>query len=178
MTCIVGLETEDSVIIGADSAAVGGLDIISSKLEKVFRRGDFLIGYTTSFRMGQLLQYKLDVEPQKVKQTDLEYLSTTFIDAVRKCLKDGGYAEVKNEKEDGGTFLIGYNKKLYVVYDDFQVNQPRNKTWAVGCGHAYALGSIFSNKYLSPKGRIKEALSAAEKFSAGVQGPFIIKEMK
>ena len=142
MTCIVGLETNKGVMIGADSASVGGLDIEATRLKKVFRRGEFIIGYTTSFRMGQLLQYKLSVEKQKKKQKDLEYLATTFIDAVRECLKVGGFRKVENEQEEGGNFLVGYKDKLYTVWGDFQVNSSTNGFNVVGCGYAYALGNL------------------------------------
>ena len=59
MTCIVGLETPNGIMMGCDSAAVGGGNIFTTRLKKVFKRGKFLIGYSTSFRMGQVIQYKL-----------------------------------------------------------------------------------------------------------------------
>ena len=59
MTCIVGVVDNGKVYMGGDSAGVGGLCIETRKQPKVFRNGDFLIGYTDSFRMGQLLQYKM-----------------------------------------------------------------------------------------------------------------------
>ena len=32
--------------------------------KKVFHNGEFIMGFTDSFRMGQLLQYKLQIPPQ------------------------------------------------------------------------------------------------------------------
>lgn len=175
MTCIVGLETKNGVVIGGDSAAVNGWgDIHASRLKKVFKRGEFLIGYTTSFRMGQLIQYKLSIEQQKNEQSDLEYLATTFIDAVRDCLKDGGFRKVENDQEEGGQFLVGYKSKLYRVDEDFQVNSSTDGYMAVGCGARFALGSVWSNENLSPKNKVKQALKAAEYFSNGVCGPYHI----
>lgn len=172
LTCIVGLETETGIIIGGDSAAANGWDIHASRLKKVFKQGEFLIGYTSSFRMGQLLQYKLSVEQQKNEQSDLEYLATTFIDAVRECLKEGGFRTVENEQESGGQFLVGYKGKLYAVDSDFQVNSSVDGFMAVGCGASFALGSMWSNQNLSPKKRVKKALKAAGHFSNGVCGPY------
>lgn len=37
MTCIVGIETKNGVIIGGDSASSGGYDITSTRLKKVFK---------------------------------------------------------------------------------------------------------------------------------------------
>jgi len=177
MTCIVGLETEQGVIIGADSAAAADWDIMATRLRKVFRRGDFLIGYSSSFRMGQLLQYKLEVSPQTEEQEDLEFLATTFIDAVRTCLKDGGYAKIENLVEEGGWFLVGYRGKLYIVEPSFQVNTSRDGYHAIGCGKNYALGNLFDSTDLEPQVRVRQALKAAAHFSNGVCGPFNILQL-
>ena len=84
MTCVVGLVHQNKVYIGADSAAVHSWTRRQTSLAKVFRRGPFLIGYTTSFRMGQLLQHELTV-PKQQGDDDVHYLVTQFIEAVRSC---------------------------------------------------------------------------------------------
>lgn len=179
MTCIVGLETPDGVWMGGDSAAAEGWNIYTSRLLKVFRRGQFLIGYTTSFRMGQLLQYRLSVEPQARGQTDLEYMATTFVDAVRDCLKSGGFAKVENEQWEGGQFLVGYRTELYIVDSDFQVNSSDDTYTAIGCGANVALGALWTgmwfNERLDPEQRIKKALEAAGHFSNGVREPYFVE---
>ena len=62
MTCIIGLEHEGSVFIGADSAVGTYYTIQRVRTPKVFQRSQFLIGSSGSVRMGQLLQYSLEVE--------------------------------------------------------------------------------------------------------------------
>lgn len=179
MTCIVGLETENGVMIGSDSAAVtDGWGINASCLKKVFGHGEFLIGYTSSFRMGQLLQYKLSIKPQTNKQSNLEYLATMFIDSVRKCLKEGGFSKVENEQEEGGQFLVGYRKKLYRVDADFQVNSHIDSYMAIGCGACFALGSLWTSKDLPPEKRVRQALEAAGHFSSGVCEPYYISQIE
>lgn len=175
MTCIIGLETGKGVIIGFDSASVNGWNIRATRLKKVFERDEFLIGYTSSFRMGQLLQYKLVVGPQEYAQSDLEYLATVFVDAVRKCLKEGGFRKVEDEQEEGGQFLVSYRGRLYMVDSDFQVNTSLDGYMAVGCGANFALGSMWSSGDLPPKKRVKQALRAAGHFSNGVCGPYHIR---
>jgi len=174
MTCIVGLELNNEVWIGGDSAASNGWRIHATRLKKVFKHGRFLIGYTTSFRMGQLLQYSLTIDSQKKTQDSLEYMVTTFIDGVRKCLKDGGFAKVENGVEEGGGFLVGYRGRLYTVDIDFQVNMSRDGFGAVGCGADFALGNLLETKTLNPKKRLKRALKAAGHFSTGVCGPYYV----
>jgi 20S proteasome alpha/beta subunit len=60
MTCIIGLEAGDDVYVGGDSESANGWDIKVSRLRKVFRVGDFLIGYTGFRRSAQLIEYFLD----------------------------------------------------------------------------------------------------------------------
>ncbi len=55
MTCIVGLEHNNSVYIGGDSlGSTSGVTIVRQD-KKVFHNGETLIGFTSSYRMGQLV---------------------------------------------------------------------------------------------------------------------------
>ena len=175
MTCIVGLETETGVIIGGDSAAVGGLDIRTRTDPKVFTNGPFLIGFTSSFRMGQLLRFRLHPAKQDPDIDDYEYMATVFIDAVRECLGDYGAKEVNNSVDSGGAFLVGYRGRLYEIDSDFQVGTYADGFSAVGCGTDFALGALAVNEGKKPHARVQQALEVAERFSAGVCGPFVIE---
>ena len=88
MTAIVGLVKSGSVYIGGDSAGVCGTSLTVRADAKVFRKKRYVFGFTTSFRMGQLIRYSLAL-PKPVGNLDA-FMSTTFIDAVRDCLKAGG----------------------------------------------------------------------------------------
>lgn len=176
MTCIVGIEENGIVYIGGDSAGVGGLDLSVRSDEKVFKNGECLFGFTSSFRMGQLLRFSFSVPSRAENTDDYKFLVTTFIDAVRQCLKTGGYASTESGTERGGTFLLGYRGKLYKVDSDYQVGRSQNGFEACGCGAQVAQGSLFESTGKPPKDRIERALQAAERFSAGVRGPFTILE--
>lgn len=177
MTCIVGLIDNGNVYVGGDSAGVAGYGLTVRADEKVFINGEFIMGFTSSFRMGQLLRYSLK-PPKYHPDVDItEYMVTDFIDAVRKCLTDGGYAEKKNEQEKAGTFLVGFMGKLFKIDSDYQVGVPSLPFDACGCGEDIALGSMYSNSSLDPIERITQALEAAEQFSAGVRRPFVIKQV-
>lgn len=174
MTAIVGLVDKGNVYIGGDSAGVSGLSITIRNDEKVFHNGPFIMGFTTSFRMGQLLHYKFDPPKQTTSQNDMTYMVTDFIDAVKKCFKDNEYGK----PDQGGTFLVGYNSNLYSIDSDFQVGLNAVGYDAVGCGSEIALGSMFSSVGKKPEERIKLALEAASKFNAGVAPPFrIVKQI-
>lgn len=177
MTCIVGLVDNGKVYIGGDSAGVvvSRLDIISRKDKKVFRVNDVIMGFTTSFRMGQLLQYNFR-PPKRHPDDDLmKYMVVEFINEIRRIFKDGGFATKDQEAEIGGNFLVGIEGRLFEIGGDYQVGESNDKIAACGCGYAYALGSLYSTTNSPPHERIIEALSAATKFSAGVQDPFNVE---
>ena len=165
MTCIVGLVDDGDVYIGGDSAD-----------EKVFGNGPFIMGFTSSFRMGQLLRYKFSAPDQTVHQGDMEYMVTSFIDAARQCFANNGFGD--KDASTGGTFLVGFNGKLYTVESDFQVGIPAPGYDAVGCGADLALGAMYATQGLPPEERINTALLAASTFSAGVAPPFTILRLE
>ena len=175
MTCIVGLVHEGHVYIGADSAGIDGLSLTVRADEKVFSNGEFLMGFCGSFRMGQLLRYSLKPPRRYEAEPVNKYLVVDFVDEVRKCLKDGGYASKKDETESGGCFLLGYQGQLFQVEGDYQVGHTELPFDAIGCGQDIARGALYATQGLDiPKERVLQALQAAERFSAGVRGPFHI----
>jgi len=178
MTCIAALVEGDTVYIGGDSAGVAGLSISIRSDEKVFQNGPFIMGFTSSFRMGQLLRFKFDPPKQTVHQDDYEYMVTDFVDAVRHCFSHNGFGD--KDATVGGTFLVGYKGKLYTIENDHQVGIPSVPYDAVGCGADLALGSLYSTQgsKLTPEQRIALALEAASTFSAGVAPPFLIMKQE
>lgn len=180
MTCIVaGIEKDKSIVMGCDSAA-GTLPQSVRLDSKIFIRCGFLIGFTDSFRMGQLLRYTLAVDQPPVAADLHGYMATHFIDSVRKCLKDGGWAERDKEKESGGTFLVGVSGRLFCVYSDYQVEENADEYNACGCGADTASGAMFATRGLrmSMRARVKLALKAAANHSGGVSPPFRVLTLR
>lgn len=176
MTCIVGIAQDNVVTIGGDSAGVGGYSIQLRADTKVFRTANYVMGFTTSFRMGQLLRYgELPPAPTAEESWDLDrFMATTFVDAVRKTLSSGGFLKTNSGVEEGGTFLVGVRGALYEVHGDFQVARTLDGYGAVGCGEDLALGALHATAGtdLTARERVETALLAAEHHSAGVAGPF------
>lgn len=177
MTCIIGLAHEGKVYIGGDSMASDGYSKHATALRKVFRVGEFLIGYTSSFRMGQILQYHLDVRHQQDGETDERYMVVAFIEAVRKFLKDMGYSRIDSNQEEGGTFLVGYRGRIYEVACDFQVNHYISGIAACGAGQDYALGAMIALDNLPPIERIQKALHISAQLSCAVHEPFYVETL-
>ena len=79
MTCIVGLVMPDGIYVGGDSAGVGGYSLTVRADEKVFINSGFIFGFTSSFRMGQILRFGF-APPKLHADIDLyEYMVTTFV---------------------------------------------------------------------------------------------------
>lgn len=176
MTAIVGVQHEGRVYIGGDSAGVAGYAITVRSDVKVFRNGPYVMGFTTSFRMGQLLRYSF-APPKPTGDLDA-FMVTTFVDSARDCLREGGWLTRESEQESGGSFLVGAAGRLFQIDPDFQVGHSSDDYLAVGCGSDIALGSLHTTQGLKPKARIHLALDAASHHSAGVCPPYTIEVAK
>ncbi|WP_406420890.1 hypothetical protein [Streptomyces sp. NBC_00842] len=173
MTVIAGLVHKGRVHLGGDSAGVSGYQLTIRQDRKVFRNGPYVMGFTNSFRMGQLLQHAFQA-PHPTGSLD-RFMVTTFVDALRTCLKEGGYARKDSEQEYAGTFLVGIHGRLFIVDSDYQVGEPADGYAAVGCGDELALGALHATAHIDmrPRQRLTAALAAAGHHSAGVAGPYV-----
>lgn len=193
MTCIIGLVEDGDIYMGSDTAAVCGWEVRTTTEPKVFTHQVYrltgaaldnsyekmLIGFTTSFRMGQLLQYKLLLSSHPDHMTDMAYLVSLFTEDVRTCLKTGGMAEIDKNVEKGGVFLIGYHNHLYVMESDYQILPVADHMDAIGNGREYALGAMLALKEtMAPAARIDASLRIAERFCGAVRNPFTLHTMK
>ncbi len=175
MTCIVGLIHDGKVYIGGDSAGVADYSLTIRADPKVFRNGEFIFGFTSSFRMGQLLAHALRPPRRNPADDIYAFMVTDFINAVRDCLKAGGFNTRVSEADVGGDFLVGYAGRLFYVGQDYQVGESQDGLLAVGCGDQIALGALMATPDMPPEKRINNALTIAERLSAGVRGPFKIE---
>lgn len=177
MTCIVGLVADGRVLIGGDSAGSDGWAVRVRADSKVFRVGPYVLGFTTSFRMGQLLRYQLTVNPPDSWDVD-RFMSTTFVDAVRKTLREGGWLKTDDGREQGGTFLVAAGDRLYTINSDLQIGLDDAGYAAVGSGYLVALGSLHTTQRhttgLTAEEKVVAALDAAADIASGVRGPFTV----
>jgi hypothetical protein len=174
MTCIVGIETPRGVMLGADSMA-GEFTYWTAGEHaepKVFRVGPYVIGFTSSFRMGDLLRYHLAL-PDPPARASHKHMVTKVVPAVRALFRAHGFATTKEGAEVGGDFLVGVSGALYRVSSDHQVSRSRYGYAAVGSGAQTALGAL--SAIANPR-RARESLraapEAAARHSMGVRGPW------
>ena len=189
MTCIVALIHENKVLLGGDAAASddkSGL-IFSRTDSKVFKVGQFGIGFVDSFRMGQILQYSWAPPIYKptagFKNLD-KFMRTKFVESVKETFKEHGYGNQTpgstEEGDEGGIFLISVqgSGRIFSMDSDFHIGEADIQYMAEGAGQELALGSLFSTVSIkTPRKRVRMALEAAAKFNMSVRPPFTIIEV-
>jgi hypothetical protein len=173
VTVIAALVHEGKVYMGGDSAGVDEHECVMIRKDpKVFQNGPFLIGFTSSFRMGQLL---MDAQfPDPGNMDEFEYMRTQFVDVARARLKDGGYVKVNSNREESGQFIVGFHGRIFLVDNDFEIGEPSDPFFAVGQGSQEALGSLYSTPNIPPGDRLLIAMEAAALYRTGVRPPFLI----
>lgn len=183
MTCIVAIKHNKKIYMGGDS--LGSNSAMSKVVRndpKVFINDEMIFGFTASFRMGQILEYVMEAPTRPEGISDMKYLIAYWIPELIATFSDHGFRgerglEDHDETRTGGDFLLGYRGTLYHIHSDFQVGIPADQYDAAGCGEDLAMGAIFTAKKTGikdPEAILTVALEAAEKFSAGVQRPFVI----
>ena len=173
MTCIVGVAERGRVWLGGDAACVDlGWGLIGTvTAPKVFRLGELVMGYTTSFRMGQILQYGLSVPAREEGQGDWAWLVTQLVPAIQKALGQAGWLKQDQGRQVGGEVLIGLRGGLYRLQDDFGLTQTLTAHAAIGCGETVAMGALAVLRG-QPETRIRRALGIVADLNAYVRAPF------
>ena len=182
MTCIIGYADSKNMYIAGDSCGSNGSYFTIRKDDKIFKKGKMLFGYTTSFRMGQLLQWKLSIPKHQNDISTVEYMNTVFIDSIIDCFKKNGYAKIDNNVESGGNFIVCYQGRVFEIHSDYQIAEHSKGYSSCGCGYIAALASfemaMSCNYKKSIEYKLKKALFIASSMIPGVKQPFNVLRMK
>lgn len=156
MTCIIAHTNGTSSFIAGDKLGSNGFTKAVQTEPKVFEK-EFIklnedgltrtkevmaLGYTTSFRMGQLLNYNLTLPEHVAGETFSQYLVLKVIPIIRQMFKDEWGARDASQDVGGGQFIILHNHTIYEVQEDFSVLQPKTQITAVGSGTYHAIASM------------------------------------
>jgi hypothetical protein len=189
MTAIVALIHENKVLLGGDSAASDEkTGLIFQRVDpKVFKVGQFGIGFVDSFRMGQILQYSWTPPIYKpsvgFKNLD-KFMRTKFVESIKELFKEHGYGNQNpgstDDGDEGGVFIIAVQGagRIFVMDTDFHIGEADVPYMSEGAGQEIALGSFYSTPSIkTPRKRVRLALEAAAKFNMSVRAPFTIIEV-
>lgn len=185
MTCIAAVAQGGKVWMAADSAATNDYTSFQSADAKVFVLGEMLIGVAGEARIRQLLRFGMrSLPPTEGADSDLDWLVSTFVPAVRACLRAGGMLHVESGLENLGTetcLLLGYRGRIYRVHRDFDVLPLADSYGAAGCALEYALGSLhatgqyFASRVEDPEKRVVMAVQAAAYHGRAVREPITVE---
>ena len=176
MTCIVAISDGRSVYMGGDSAAVEvETNLVTSRIEpKVFIQGDYIIGYSGSFRFGKVVEYSCQLPKPDYKDIH-KFMNTQFVNAVRESAEENKLEN--SEEKDSAELLIGLHGRIFELNSDWHIGEDLNNFNAIGSGSSFALGSLFSTKRMKNyRSRVQLALEASSSFSPYVKAPFTILE--
>ncbi|ASV44484.1 hypothetical protein PBI_SCTP2_469 [Salicola phage SCTP-2] len=136
MTCIIGAEIDDMVLIAGD---IQGTSVNKKTVHthpKTFNVGDIGIGFTSSYRFGQILEHNLEtVYLPDDKSQIYPWLVKKLIPEIKSTLEKNGYTE-------GGVCLLGLHGELWKLQSDYSVIRSVNGFDAVGSGDEYALAAL------------------------------------
>lgn len=169
MTCIVAVSKGGDVWMAGDLMGSNGFTKRVYKDSKVFVNGDFILGYTDSFRMGQILEYCWSQPPRAEGMTDKQYLHISVIPSMKEVLITNGFGSSDGREDIGGNFLIGYNGQIYEMQCNFSILRHEEFA-AVGSGEFHAIGAleVLYNSDTHPEDMVVEAIRVASKYVTSV----------
>jgi ATP-dependent protease HslVU (ClpYQ) peptidase subunit len=175
MSCVIGLKHKNDVYVAADGvASTEDGDTRPIKAVKIFRRGNYLLGYAGSIRTGQIIQRGDFKAPKSI---------WGWPDLMREQINIGGALITIGETQSqmsGSNFIIAHKGKLYETLCDFQINEIGELGFtAIGAGATIALGSLFTSQDMdfTPEQRLYLALESASEFARSCGPPYVIERL-
>lgn len=189
MTCTLAITAKDGkTIMACDSfsgnANVGG----ASSTSKVFYVGPpgrkLLIGMAGSWRAANILRHYLILPEIPTAFGELNnYMNTTFVDAVRKTMKEHGFLKNENGVESIDTsMLIAIDDQIYSMSDDFAITQNQYSFDAIGANWPLTMGALLIATVAAARCKLPAkkiawyALHAASEFTVLVRAPYRVYE--
>lgn len=186
LTAIVGVGVPGKgVVLGGDSAAVQDRHRVNvSPVPKLYQlHADVAIGYTYSYRFGQIVGHHLKIDNGIPLEWDpYNWAIEEFVPALRTALKDHGAMGKSEEREEGGTLLLAVRDRLFSVESDFCVIEFQDNVAACGSGLDGATPVMRYIRRTAPETSSREiaqlGLEAAQDYNCFVRPPWHFKETK
>lgn len=186
MTCVVAIKGDDGIYIGSDtlaSSTESGAARVRSKNSKVFKIGEFTIGFSGSYAIAQAVQFgfKPPSLPKKLESVE-SFMVGKFIDKFSNFIYNK-FDINKIEKEfDDSSFIVVFKNNIFLIEQDFHIEIVNHDYEAIGGASDIAIGALYSAKEIEskykikihPRDMIKIALDAAKEFNMTVRDPYEI----
>ena len=181
MTCIIAFkDTMNNVFLIGDKCGSNGNTKDICVEPKVFHKNGFMIGYTTSFYMGQLLKHVWEV-PEKNDSEGVDYyLHNTIRKSLINMFKINNFGEHENGYNIGDFILI-YDSRIFTVYADMQIFEHKYLS-SVGCGDVAARAAIEaylnSGVSIQPEDMLTSTMEIVSNICCGVSKDYDIIDNK
>lgn len=177
MTCIVSIVDKDNNIhVGSDSLASDDHSQTIMTAAKIFMCGEMVVGFAGSFRAAQVFQHAMTLPERGELAEDMEYLTTSFISALREAFMMAGLLPMEGIGEEAfeGEFLLGYRGKIYRMQEDFSILHAVDDFLSIGSGGEAASAVLFATKKLemTPHERMLLSLEATSYQITSVKPPY------
>ena len=131
MTCVLALKYIDGkIVLATNKRGSNGSAKRTYTKPKIFKNGDFYIGYTTSFYMGRLLQHIWIPPEKKPNQLDDEYLFRDVIKSLHRMFENNDFDF--GAKGDG-IFILVYKDRIFKVFSNMSFLEVDTFV-SIGCG--------------------------------------------
>ena len=176
MTTIVAVQSNDSVLFGADSqvTASNGRKYSATRMVKITQRNDYIIAGSGECAPCDLAQH-LWIPPKlnaKDKRDLYHFMIATVVPSLKQCFKDNDYKVNADDDETAFSFLIAVCGEVFEIADDFSISLDDSGFYGVGSGSGYAIGALHAGA------TVEQALSIAAKNDAFTSAPFIYIEQE
>ena len=144
---------------------------------KIMRKGHLLLGLTGTIRDLELIRNSFTMPKHKKGVGPRKYLATSFVEKLRKLLKDYGAAAIDNNSEGfSSNLLITYKKQLVNIDSGYGLLSNLQNFMASGSGQssAEAVMSVLKPRINDPVLILLEALQEAARITPWVGAPFDI----
>lgn len=184
MTAIAAIANGTTVTMGADAAGTDtSFSTTTATESKVWRAGPLLFGASGSYRVAQLIRWRMPVPVPEPSMEPLAYLVGPLADAMVEVLEGGRalttWQEDNTAAINESSLLIGFRGHVYEMYSDFGVNEEALGYAAIGSGAPVALGALAATEHITnARRRVRMALDAAERHNASVRGPMHIEVLR
>lgn len=182
MTTIVAIQGDGWATIAADSRVVGSRVFSTNNPSKIVEAGEYIIGAAGDLRGGNLIAnaFKPPAVPAKCNLD--QFITTTFIPALRYCFDQHGFQSIKDSVASQETEIIVLIRGVvYEIDEDYSWLRDDSKIHGVGSGAPYALGALAAlNAGTADDPQLAEtlcktAVEIAARFDDGTAKPVVIK---
>lgn len=178
MTVIVGICDGRSVHMASDSFAGNGYYALRVRQPKLIKAvvpngGAILYGVSGDSRAAYLLS-EMEMPERPPDVSTRWYIGDVLVNAIRERFRAAGYLIKENEQDKADTFtmLVGYDGRLFSIWNTFDVVEADHNYMAVGSGMEVSLGALFTTIGIDPLRRLEMVMEATAEHQPYVCAPF------